>query len=40
MIKCIWSIIGGILRYELPVCTRNGCTEKHVDLDKTNKKTS
>ena len=38
MIKCTWSFAGGILRYELSVCMRNGCTEKHFDLDKTNEK--
>ena len=37
MIKCTCSFIGGILRYELSVCMRNGRTEKHFDLDKTNK---
>ena len=38
MIKRTRSFIGGILRYELSVCMRNGRTEKHFDLDKTNKK--
>ena len=37
MIKCTWSFIGGILPYELSVCTRNDHTEKHFDLDKTKK---
>ena len=40
MIKCTRSFIGGILRYELSVCMRNGRTEKQFDLDKANKKTS
>ena len=36
MIKCTWSFMGGILRYEFLVCMKNGTTEKHLDLDKTN----
>ena len=31
-------IIPDILRYELSVLMRNACTEKHFDLDQTNKK--
>ena len=47
--KCIWSFIGGILRYELSVYIRNDLTEKYFNLDcvknkknkiSTNKKTS
>ena len=39
MIKCNGSGIG-ILWYELSACMRNGCTEKHFDVDKTSKRTS
>ena len=31
--KCTLSFIGGILRYELSVCMRNGRTEMYFDLE-------